>query len=133
MLYEILAGKASQSNSRIFEPHGKLAMHNRMGKKRRHLKLVDETVEVEADTAEQLLDELVALTGDAGDLGDVGADLGLDNAEAVFGLLPLLRLRQVQLQEAPQLIGHDSWPRERKRQSPGQKSEQNHLAASLRV
>jgi len=75
--------------------------------KRRYLELVDETIEVEADTAEQLLDELIALAGDAGDLGDVGADLGLDDAEAVFGLLPLLGLRQVQLQEAPQFISHD--------------------------
>lgn len=62
---------------------------------------------MEADTAEQLLDELVALAGYAGDLGDVGANLWLDDAEAVFSLLPFLRLRQVQFQEAPQLIGHD--------------------------
>lgn len=62
---------------------------------------------MEADAAKKLLDELVALARDAGDLGDVGADLGLDDAEAVLGLLPLLGLGQVQLQEAPQLVGHD--------------------------
>lgn len=81
------------------------------GGKRSYLELLDEAVEVEADAAEQLLDELVALAGDTGDLGDVGADLWLDDAEAVLGLLPLLGLGQVQLQEAPQLIGHDSCPK----------------------
>lgn len=63
---------------------------------------------MKADATEQLLDKLVALARDAGDLSDVGADLWLDDAEAVLGLLPLLRLRQVQLQEAPQLISHDT-------------------------
>jgi hypothetical protein len=73
-----------------------------------HLEVFNEAVEVETDASEQLLDELVALAWDAGDLGDVRADLRLDNTETVLGLLPLLGLGQVQLQEAPQLVSHDA-------------------------
>ena len=96
-----------------------------MGKS--HLELLDEAVEVETDAAKQLLDELVALAGDAGDLGDMGADLWLDDAEAVLGLLPLLGLGQIQLQEAPQLIGHDPCPKIR----PNPASKRTRLAVRL--
>jgi hypothetical protein len=75
-----------------------------------HLEVFNEAVEVETDASEQLLDELVALAWDAGDLGDVRADLRLDNTETVLGFLPLLGLGQVQLQEAPQLVSHDACP-----------------------
>jgi hypothetical protein len=96
-----------------------------MGKS--HLELLDEAVEVETDATEQLLDKVVALAGDAGDLGDVGADLWLDDTEAVLGLLPLLGLGQVQLQEAPQLIGHDPCPKIR----PNSASKRMRLAVRL--
>ena len=80
-------------------------------KKTFHLEPFDEAIEVEADDQKKLLDELVALAQDASDHGDVGADLGLDDAEAVLGLLPLLGLGQVQLQGAPRLVGHDPYPK----------------------
>lgn len=85
---------------------------------------------MEADAAEKLLDELVALARDAGDLGDVGADLGLDDAEAVLGLLPLLGLGQVQLQEAPQLVGHDPCTRNgvRKKNKKKEKKHESRLS-----
>lgn len=81
-----------------------------------HLELFDEAIEVKADAAEQLLDKLVALARDASDLRDVGTDLGLNDAEAVLGLLPLLGLGQVQLQEAPQFVGHDTCPKKWRKQ-----------------
>lgn len=50
----------------------------------RFLELVDEPIEVEADAAEKLIDELVALIGDGCGLRDVGANIRFDDSVAVL-------------------------------------------------
>ena len=74
-----------------------------------HLELIDELSKVQAHCTKKLLYVLVRLAGDPGGLRDVGANLGLRDADAELGLLPLLHLGQVELQEVPQLVGHDPY------------------------
>jgi hypothetical protein len=69
--------------------------------------LTNKLIKVQTHSSEKLLDELIALAGDPSGLRDVGANFGLHDADAIPGFLPLLHLGQVELQEVPQLVGHD--------------------------
>jgi hypothetical protein len=67
--------------------------------------VAEEGDKVRADAAQQLADRLVGDARDAGRLLDGAAELGLKDAELVLGLLDVLGLGQVGLEEVAQLVG----------------------------
>ena len=69
--------------------------------------MANKLIEVQPHSSEQLLDELVTLAGDTRSLRDVRPNLGLHDTETVLRFLPLFYLGQVELEEVPQLVGHD--------------------------